>query len=330
MIVQSLPILLHVAFFLFSTGLIILLRDDDVGIANLILSLIVTMGAIYIGSSLLPIIWSDCPFRTPVSILIQRLIRTFIGSRNDRGSSDIVKSQALSWMMQNSADDSVTLRIAQAIAGLPATPEVQDALYETHVGTLLIRGLEKHLKASQKAKNAPRQDSSSLLIYLHATLRLLQTKHIDPSISPRLIELAKPGGPLDINDRALNDGVLEILICVRARVLLLLVDDDVEERLKTGMLDVRIPVLLKSSRSQSHVKDLLSEVYVLSHPESTDVDGLLGMLRNEDPRIQRVGHKKMLQEAARGEKHYSTNDVILTLFQSRWRWIRYQHSEFGS
>ncbi|PVF91642.1 hypothetical protein CPB86DRAFT_297996 [Serendipita vermifera] len=68
MIVQSLPILVHVAFFLFSAGLIILLQDDNAGIANLILSLVVMMAAIYIGSSLLPLIWSDCPFRTPYRI----------------------------------------------------------------------------------------------------------------------------------------------------------------------------------------------------------------------------------------------------------------------
>jgi hypothetical protein len=300
MIVQGLPMLLHVAFFLFSAGLIILLRDDDVGISNLILSLVVIMAIIYIGSSLLPIIWSDCPFRTPVSMLSHRLIRTLVGPRNDEGLSDIVKSQALSWMLHNSADDSVALRIAQAIAGLPATPEVQASLYENQVAGLLVRGLDKHLKVSLKGGDDERQESSSLLIYLHAILRLLQTRHVDPHTS-RLLELAIPGGPLDIDHKATRDDISEIMICVRARVLLLLDDGDIEDKLQEGMFDVRIPVLLKSSRPHSHVTNLLSEVYVLSHLENMDANGILEMLRNEDPEIQRHGHERMLKEAGRSK-----------------------------
>jgi hypothetical protein len=306
MIVQSLPILLHVAFFLFSAGLIILLRDDDVGIANLILSLVVIMAAIYIGSSILPIIWSDCPFRTPVSILIHRLIRMLIGSRKDKGSSDIVKCQALSWMLQNSADESVTLRIVQAIAGLPATPEVQDTLYDTQVAGILVRGLDKYLHHSSRSDNTGPQESTPLVIYLHAILRLLQTRHIDPHTSPRLVELAERDGPLDLDNNSLDHGLLEILMCVRARILLLLDDNDINDTLKDGIFGIKIPVLLKSSGPKSQGMSLLSEVYVLSHPKSIRIDGLLEMLRNGDQGLQRDGHKRMLKEATRGKNNYPT------------------------
>jgi hypothetical protein len=294
------------AFFLFSAGLVILLRDDGLGIANLILSLVVIMAAIYIGSSILPIIWSDCPFRTPVSILIHRLIRTLIGSRKSKDSPTIVKCQALSWMLHNSVDDSITLRIAQAIAGLPATPEVQDTLYDSQVAGILVRGLDKYADQSSKGDNNGPKGSSPLLIYLYAILHLLQTRHIDPHISPRLVKLAERDGPLDISDKSLDDGVLEILICVRARVLLLLDDNDIDDTFKDRIFDIKIPVLLKSSRPKSHGMSLLSEVYVLSHPESIDAYGLLEMLRNQDRRIQRDGHKRMLKEAVRGEKKYLT------------------------
>jgi hypothetical protein len=311
MIVQSLPILLHVAFFLFSAGLVILLRDDDIGIANIILSLVVIMAAIYIGSTILPIIWSDCPFRTPVSILIHRLARLVIESRKDKESSDIIKCQALSWMLQNSADESVTLRITQAIAGLPATPDVQDTLYDSQVAGLLVRGLDKYLNQLSKSDNTSPQESSPLVIYLHAILRLLQTRHIDPGTSPRLVELAERDGPLDLDNKSYDNNLLEIIMCVRARVLLLLDDNDINDTLKDGVFNIELPVLLKSSRPKSHGMSLLSEVYVLSHPENIQVDGLLEMLRNEDQESQRNGHKRMLKEAARGEKNYPTvmNDV---------------------
>ncbi|PVF92520.1 hypothetical protein CPB86DRAFT_178363 [Serendipita vermifera] len=301
MIVQSLPILLHVSFFLFSAGLIILLQDDNIQIANLILTLVVIMAAMYIGSSLLPLIWPDCPFQTPVSILIDRVFKELTGFRNDSTASDVVKSQALSWMLQNSADDSITLRIARAIAGLPATPDVQDALYASQVAGLLVRGFMKHIKLASKIYHEDPLQSSSLVIYLHAILRLVQTRHMDPEISPRLVELAKSGGSLDVDEKLLDDEVLKLVICVRARILLLLGDRTPDDGSENGLFEVRIPVLLKTSRPGLHTAHLLSEVYVMSHPEATKMGNVLDMLRNEDVGFQRDGYRVMLKEADRSE-----------------------------
>ncbi|KAJ7892501.1 hypothetical protein B0H14DRAFT_2219540, partial [Mycena olivaceomarginata] len=67
LIIEFLPILIHIAFFLFAAGLIVLLFDDDrpIGIAILVMTGLV--GTIYIGNSFLSAFHPDSPFRTPVS-----------------------------------------------------------------------------------------------------------------------------------------------------------------------------------------------------------------------------------------------------------------------
>ncbi|KAJ7261537.1 hypothetical protein C8J57DRAFT_989830, partial [Mycena rebaudengoi] len=67
LIIECLPILIHIAFFLFSIGLVILLFKDDVAIGVVICILTGLILVLYIGSSLHSAFSSDSPFRTPVS-----------------------------------------------------------------------------------------------------------------------------------------------------------------------------------------------------------------------------------------------------------------------
>ncbi|PVF94129.1 hypothetical protein CPB86DRAFT_64917 [Serendipita vermifera] len=299
MIVQSLPILLHIAFFLFSVGLIVLLRDDDMEISHLVLVLVSITAFIYIGSTLLPLFWSDCPFRTPVSILLGRLLSKLLPPRHN-SASDLLKSQALSWMLLNSADDTVTLRITRAIAGLPAVPDIQDVLYNSQAASLLLRGFSKHPKESLN-NLSPFHQESPLMVYLHAILRLLQTRRIDPYVTPNLQDIGRLGGLLDVYTKGFGeeDGILQLLTCVRARILLLLGDDNLKPASEDLLFNTRIPILLKSCRPEAFGTHLLSEVYVLSHPEFSKEGNLLDMVRNEDLMIQRDGHEKLLKEAKR-------------------------------
>ncbi|KAJ7174853.1 hypothetical protein C8R46DRAFT_1252997, partial [Mycena filopes] len=65
LIIQILPIFIHIAFFLFSTGLVILVFQDDQAIGAVILVLSALVGFLYIGSSVHPTYFPDSPFRTP-------------------------------------------------------------------------------------------------------------------------------------------------------------------------------------------------------------------------------------------------------------------------
>ncbi|KAJ7088289.1 hypothetical protein C8R44DRAFT_592782, partial [Mycena epipterygia] len=69
-IIQCLPILIHIAFFLFSASLVILLFRDDRAIGIVVLAITVLVAYLYVGSSLHPASFFDSPFRTPVSGMI--------------------------------------------------------------------------------------------------------------------------------------------------------------------------------------------------------------------------------------------------------------------
>ncbi|KAJ7834586.1 hypothetical protein B0H14DRAFT_2314485, partial [Mycena olivaceomarginata] len=66
MIIECLPILIHIAFFLFAAGLVVLLFNDDLPIAIVVLVLTAVVGAAYIGNSIVSAYYLNSPLRTPV------------------------------------------------------------------------------------------------------------------------------------------------------------------------------------------------------------------------------------------------------------------------
>ncbi|KAJ7436629.1 hypothetical protein FB451DRAFT_955402, partial [Mycena latifolia] len=77
-IVQSLPILIHIAFLLFSIGLVILIFEDDTAIGIVILVLTAIIVFLYVASSLHPVYSLDSPFRTPISGMVRKLFRRLV------------------------------------------------------------------------------------------------------------------------------------------------------------------------------------------------------------------------------------------------------------
>jgi len=303
-IVQSLPILIHIAFFLFSAGLVILLREDNLGISNIVLALVVVVAFLYVGSTLLPLFSLDCPFRTPVSSFISRFVAKLIALSQDIPSSDFLKSQALAWLLVNSADGKVIQESAQAIAGLPANVQVQDALYQSSVADVLVRGLSECNKVLRDGRNSP-----LLSTYLYAILHLVQTGPLnhDAATINALVSLVKPGSPLDLSNN-LERGIYEIALCIKARILLLLCDrhDEIE------LFNMDIPILLKSS-SQPHIRRLLLEVHLLDNNSTRTVPDsicdprrinqawpLLDMLKSENTEMRTGGHERLLHAANTG------------------------------
>ncbi|KAJ7330278.1 hypothetical protein DFH08DRAFT_641001, partial [Mycena albidolilacea] len=73
LILQCLPIFIHIAFFLFSIGLVILLLGDDHAIGIAISALTVPIVVFYLGSSIHPTLYEDSPFWSPISWMIRGL-----------------------------------------------------------------------------------------------------------------------------------------------------------------------------------------------------------------------------------------------------------------
>ena len=72
--ISALPPLLHISLLLFLTGLVAFLTDLDWVIASLILALTLTVVVLYVGTTLAPLWYGDCPFATPLLPLGRRLL----------------------------------------------------------------------------------------------------------------------------------------------------------------------------------------------------------------------------------------------------------------
>ena len=73
-IMGSLPVLLQLALLLFGIALVVYLWDIDLPAAEVILVVICFGSAFCAGLAVVTTIWSDCPFKTPLSILLSKIL----------------------------------------------------------------------------------------------------------------------------------------------------------------------------------------------------------------------------------------------------------------
>jgi hypothetical protein len=66
-VVDIIPLLLHSSLFLFFAGLVAFLLPINLPIAALAATILVAVVVVYVLLTLLPLIYLDCPYRTPLS-----------------------------------------------------------------------------------------------------------------------------------------------------------------------------------------------------------------------------------------------------------------------
>lgn len=69
-IVDAIPMLLHISLFLFFGGLILFLYKIEAKLARIVLAIIIPGLVIYILLTALPVIYYDCPFKTPLTSVL--------------------------------------------------------------------------------------------------------------------------------------------------------------------------------------------------------------------------------------------------------------------
>ncbi|KAJ6449063.1 hypothetical protein C8R45DRAFT_849922 [Mycena sanguinolenta] len=132
-IIQSLSLLMHIAFFLFAIGLSQLLFTDDFFIGVLIAVLTGFVFILYIGNTVHPIVSAASPFRTPLTGMLRQVFRrsTIPGIEIATvlpPTTEARKAHALAWLMKRSLDSQVVRAAIRATAGLPHQPDVQKEL----------------------------------------------------------------------------------------------------------------------------------------------------------------------------------------------------------
>ncbi|KAJ7164093.1 hypothetical protein C8R46DRAFT_1098721 [Mycena filopes] len=298
-VIQCLPIPIHIAFFLFSIGLVILLFQDDIAIGVVISALTGLILSLYIASSTHPVFSPDSPFRTPVSGMLHRLMDRswrFVLFPPFPDRNDAQKAHALTWLVAESPNVDTVNAAIRAIAGLPANPIVQDALFGDTNAALLLRILSANL-----LKRSP--DNELISSCLYALLHLVQTAHLPSSASKFLQEAVLSGGPLADTDQ-MPAGLRELAFCVKSRIILLHSAPPLNITLFDDIL------ILIHACSDSHLRRMLIEICILSQQmskSSASTLDFLAILRNPASVNREQIHGKLVKEAS--SERYLT-DVV--------------------
>ncbi|KAJ6506853.1 armadillo-type protein, partial [Mycena sanguinolenta] len=273
-VIECLPVLVHIAFFLFVAGLVVLLFPDDRHLAIALLALSGISAFIYCGSSVYAVFDRNIPFRSPVSEIIYGLWNSSWRYKRFPPNPEVMKAKALSWLLTQSLDVATITPVIQAIAGLTSSPAVQDELLNNNatVGALL-RALSFGL-----AKNPP--DTEILSMSLYAILQLLQAAPLDKHRAGPICSLealVDSGGAL-YHIWSMPFQVQRIACCVKARILLLLhTQDRVRE---TELFDIAIPILKESTRPAGSLRGVLMGIQFLS--ENSDLLSSLQAAKERD------------------------------------------------
>lgn len=86
-VVELVPLLLHASLFLFFAGLVTFLLPINTVITTIVVAFLVLVATIYSGLTLLPVIYPDCPYWTPMSTSlwhIKRIILPLLAGRSLR------------------------------------------------------------------------------------------------------------------------------------------------------------------------------------------------------------------------------------------------------
>ncbi|KAJ6520261.1 hypothetical protein C8R45DRAFT_853829 [Mycena sanguinolenta] len=192
-VVELIPTLLHISLLLFFAGLVEFLRPVNAIISNLMLGMLLFCGSLYLLITFLPILSSDCPYSTPMSVPWWRILRA-LGAVGQRNSGDAKKPSSFETM--GDARDADATEISQ---------ERDERDFEAMRWTLST--LHEDGELEPFLSFVPRLVSGfdySAKLLLH---RLLN--HDDPTIGlrfriPRLLEPCAEGrlSPLLAHDRA--------------------------------------------------------------------------------------------------------------------------------
>lgn len=118
----------------------------------------------------------------------------------------------LTWLLSSSADHTIIDEAVRAVAGLPSSSYLQEALYDSHGYMVLAQGLFDHVKRSPGSVKI--DDERLVGAHLHALLHAVQHTKPDQSFD-KLASLVQPGGPLH-RWEDLRPGLRIIAYCVQS------------------------------------------------------------------------------------------------------------------
>ncbi|KAG8705234.1 hypothetical protein FRC09_003082 [Ceratobasidium sp. 395] len=148
--ISLLPMLMHAALLVFFTGLIIFLWMLDLIIALTLTILFVGILIYYFGTTVVAVMYPNCPYQTPVATYLRPLFNEFGWVRGGVVSAAEMTARALAWLV-TSADDNLTRDTA--VLAATAVPGGAHAviLADSGANTLALTRLEDMLRRVSNA-----------------------------------------------------------------------------------------------------------------------------------------------------------------------------------
>ncbi|KAJ7271141.1 hypothetical protein C8J57DRAFT_1468283 [Mycena rebaudengoi] len=157
-VVEAIPLLLHASLLLFLAGLVTFLLPVNQIIMGIAAGLLALLVIVYCGLTILPILYLDCPYRTPVSGALWRLLNTLRPTLRPAAANDrtptvveaVVESatgisdertdrdrRALIWTVKSLTDDTELEPFIESIPDVLWGPNGRRVLYDDHIRTLI-------------------------------------------------------------------------------------------------------------------------------------------------------------------------------------------------
>jgi hypothetical protein len=129
LVVEALPIMIHVSLFLFLVGPVTYLFDANLSVLVPVVCWVSLSGMTYFVISFMPVSWLDSPFYTPLTSMtkiwwdMEKRVEEFV-----RRSSVEMDKRILNWLFKSLVKDSDRLRLLECITGFHQSSVVDEDL----------------------------------------------------------------------------------------------------------------------------------------------------------------------------------------------------------
>ncbi|KAK0439218.1 hypothetical protein EV421DRAFT_876136 [Armillaria borealis] len=119
-IIGLLPVLMYIALAFFFLGLVVFLVPLNIAIALVVAVIGVVSYTAYVASNILPLCYSQCPYKTPLSNILTRLVRRRLRPvEYTIATTQHVATDALQWLFTASSNPTVQHIVLQSLGGIP-------------------------------------------------------------------------------------------------------------------------------------------------------------------------------------------------------------------
>ncbi|TDL24449.1 hypothetical protein BD410DRAFT_89336 [Rickenella mellea] len=267
--IHVIPIPMHIALFLFFTGLFPFLWSTNTTVFTTIASISVLCLIFYGTITALPMLFADCPYQTPFSPLLPVL------RHKGTDNKEHLDTQSLLWLMKHSSNSNSIRASTMAISGVHEMISVQMIIHDTQAMDVLANVLASCIAEQQGFLVIRRSDLDTASLVLLAATRLLK-ECVKFGMVPKFVSFIRrldPSNFLDIRpnfDSADCSAALWCLVALRDLNRIISHTHSQYPNRSSADLMSRLPVAFRPPASSRVHTDMLPPLMKLVQTSAND------------------------------------------------------------